>query len=103
MSNAIVLTELAREEIRGARRWYRNLHPVLGRDFARSIRRCLDRIAEFPESHPIVHRGVRKAIARRFPYLILYLPDGETITVIACMHAHRDPQSWMVRLGSIDQ
>jgi plasmid stabilization system protein ParE len=59
MSNAIVLTELARGEI-------------------------------------------RKAIPRRFPYLILYRSDGETITVIACMHAHRDPQSWMARLGTDD-
>jgi plasmid stabilization system protein ParE len=103
MSNAIVLTELAREEIRGARRWYRSLHSVLERDFVRSIRSCLDRIVEFPEGHPLVHRGVRKAIPRRFPYLILYRSDGETITVIACMHAHRDPQSWMARLSSTDQ
>jgi plasmid stabilization system protein ParE len=103
MSKAIVLTELAREEIRGARRWYRSLHPVLERDFVRSIRSCLDRIAAFPEFHPAVHRGARKAIARRFPYLILYITDGDTITVIACMHAHRDPQSWMARLGSADQ
>jgi plasmid stabilization system protein ParE len=102
MSDAILLTELARGEIRGPRRWYRNLHPVLALDFARSIRSCLDRIAEFPGGHPLVHRGVRKAIPRRFPYLILYRSDGETITMIACLHAHRDPQSWMASLGSDD-
>jgi plasmid stabilization system protein ParE len=86
----IVLTELAREEIREARRWYSRIHPGLGRDFARSVRASLDRISDFPESNPVVAYGARKALVRRFPYLILYRSEGKRVLVLACFHAHRD-------------
>jgi plasmid stabilization system protein ParE len=90
VSVEVVLTEVAREEIREARRWYSRIDPGLGRDFARSVRASLDRISDFPESHPVVVRGVRKALVRRFPYLILYRIQGRRALVVACFHAHRN-------------
>lgn len=93
MSASVILTELAREEIREARRWYSSIDPGLGRDFARSIRASLDRISDFPESNPVVAHGFRKALVRRFPYLILYRIEGGRALVVACFHAHRNRSS----------
>ena len=92
MSAVIVLTELAREEIREARAWYRCIGPSLGRDFARSIRSTLDRISAFPESYPELTPGVRKARVRRFPYSVVYRLHGEEVVVVALFHSRRDPR-----------
>lgn len=98
MSRGAALTELARNDIREARRWYRSLHPLLERDFVRSIRTCVDRIVEFPEAHPVLHRNVRKALVGRFSYLVLYRYAAGSVVLIAVFHARRDPSQWTNRL-----
>ena len=90
MSVAIFLTENAREEIRQARRWYSQVDRRLGRDFARSVRASLNRISEFPHSHPATDRGARKALVRRFPYVIVYKIEANRVAVLACFHARRN-------------
>lgn len=90
MSVAVFLTESAREEIRQARRWYSQVDRRLGRDFARSIRASLDRISEFPHGHPATDRGARKALVRRFPYVIVYEIETNRVAVLACFHARRN-------------
>ena len=98
MSRGAALTELARDDIRKARRWYRSLHPLLERDFVRSVRTCVDRIVEFPEAHPLVHPNVRKALVGRFPYLVLYRYAAGSVVLIAVFHARRDPVELANRL-----
>ena len=44
-----------------------------------------------------VHRHVRRALIRRFPYGIYYAVDEELIEVIAVFHAKRDPKRWQDR------
>lgn len=98
MSRGAALTELARDDIREARRWYRSVHPFLERDFVRSVRTCVDRIVEFPDAHPVVHPNVRKALVGRFPYLVLYRYAAGSVVVIAVFHARRDPAQLANRL-----
>jgi hypothetical protein len=38
-------------------------------------------------------------LLRRFPYCLFYRLDGEGITVVACLHAARDPKLVDARLG----
>jgi plasmid stabilization system protein ParE len=97
VSRPIVLTEEARKDIEDARIWYLRRSDVLGRDFVRSLRLCLDGIEQFPERHPIVHRNIRRALMRRFPYMVLYVPLGDASAVIGCLHIRRDPRDWQAR------
>ena len=90
MTRGAALTEPARDDIREARRWYRSIHPLLERDFVRSIRICIDRVVEFPDAHPVVHRDVRKALVGRFPYVVLYRVQERRV-VVALLHVRRDP------------
>jgi len=58
---------------------------------------CLAAIARHPSAFPLVHRNLRRALLRRFPYCILYLVEREQVVVFGCMHAARDPRAWQRR------
>jgi hypothetical protein len=51
-----------------------------------------------PRQFPVVHKSIRRALLRRFPYALMFIiePD-ETLTVIACFHGSRDPARWQKR------
>jgi plasmid stabilization system protein ParE len=53
-------------------------------------------IARMPERYPLVHREARRVLLRRFPYFVA-TPD--LISIVACMHARRDPRRWEERVG----
>ena len=50
-----------------------------------------------PERFPVVHLTCRRALLRRFPYAIYYVAAAESVSVVACMHARRDPRRWQER------
>lgn len=73
----------AEEEFVGAVDYYEAREVNLGLAFAREIRATVLRILERPSAWPIVETGIRRCLARRFPYSILYAIDGETLMVLA--------------------
>ena len=60
---------------------------------------ALQRIAANPQQFPITLRDVRRALMHRFPYSLLFRVEEDTLTIVACFHANRDPQSWQRRGG----
>lgn len=87
----------AEEELTDAVDWYEARSQGLGADLLRCVDACVERIIRQPESYPVVHRGIRMAIVRRFPYLILYRVSEEVIHVLAVFHGKRDPKIWKSR------
>ncbi len=77
---------------------YRERGLDLAGEFRKSIDSCLENIRSLPESHPIVHRDIRRALMKRFPYGLFYVREGDLITVLACFHAKRDPAIWKERM-----
>jgi hypothetical protein len=51
-----------------------------------------------PRQFPIVFKNARRALMRRFPYLLLFVVENHTLIVIACFHASRDPFHWQRRI-----
>ena len=43
---------------------------------------------------PIMHREIRCARARRFPYSVFFRAEAQRIVVLAVFHARRDPSVW---------
>ena len=87
----------ARDDIEDAYRWYGGLLEGLGDAFLGELERCFQRIEAFPSSAPVIHRNVRRAILRRFPFCVFYVLADSDIDVIAVMHGSRDPATWQVR------
>jgi plasmid stabilization system protein ParE len=95
----IDLTPEAEADIGEAHAWYSARSTELADDFRRALDQCIASITAHPQSHPVVHRSVRRVLLRRFPYCLFYVPEAERILVLGCLHARRDPRSWQARIG----
>jgi plasmid stabilization system protein ParE len=93
----IVVRPEAEAEFREAYNYYEARAEGLGNEFLRAVDASLAAIQRHPQMYAVVHNGVRRALLRRFPYGIFYVAEPETIVVIACFHASRDPQAWQGR------
>ena len=93
----LVVREAAEADITEAARWYEQRSPGLGSEFLRAIDVALAEIARMPERYPVVHGRARRALLRRFPYAVFFVPRPDLVSVIACLHARRDPRHWRER------
>jgi plasmid stabilization system protein ParE len=88
----------ARAEMLEASHWYATHAEVLARRFVGEVDAVVTRIADNPLQFPLVLKDVRRAKLRRFPYALFFRVVDETVFVIACFHARRDPQRWHGRV-----
>ncbi|WP_322521510.1 type II toxin-antitoxin system RelE/ParE family toxin [Guyparkeria halophila] len=87
----------AAEELEHAAMHYESLEPGLGQDFALEIHSAVQRAVEYPHAWPRLDETVRRTLARRFPYGVLYVHDADELLVLAVMHLHRQPGYWKER------
>ena len=76
----------------------RGCRPGLGVAFSIEIESVLRRILETPDRFPFLEDDVRRCLARRFPYGILYTIEADYILIIAVMHCSRKPGYWRDRV-----
>jgi len=94
----VVVRPAAAADIEDAYEWYESQQPGLGDEFLAALRTTRDRVLEHPEAYPVLHRNTRRAlIPQRFPYALFYRLYDDTIVIVACMHAKRDPRRWQHR------
>ena len=93
----VVFTQAARAELLDAQDWYEGEPPGLGRRFRAEIDAVVDRMRANPLQYQAVFKQVRRALARRFPYMLFFAIEGDIVLVIACFHASRDPRTWEQR------
>lgn len=74
-----------------AQEWYESQRPGLGDEFRATVTDLLERLQDQPFLYPEVHQGVRRAVMRRFPFLLYFSVTSDTVTVLACLHSKRDP------------
>jgi plasmid stabilization system protein ParE len=94
---SVLFTPAARIELIEAQDWYEGEAPGLGRRFRETIDAVAERMSANPLQFPVVFKTVRRAILRRFPYALFFVMEGETLLVLACFHASRDPVQWQKR------
>jgi toxin ParE1/3/4 len=94
----VVFTQAARAELIWAQDWYEGESTGLGRRFRQAIDVLAERMSANPRQFPIVFKNVRRALLRRFPYSLFFVLEDETLLVIACFHASRDPLQWQKRI-----
>jgi plasmid stabilization system protein ParE len=81
----------AESDFSAAARWYERQRPGLGSAFIQQIDRLFDRVRTNPTQYQIIYRDVRRAVARGFPYGVIYRVDGFEIRV-----AHEQPGETMM-------
>lgn len=98
MSHEVQVRRAAELDIAKAQVWYETQQTGLGAEFRSEISQVIDRLAATPLIYQIVHRDIRRAIVRRFPYLVWYRVAAEMVIVLACTYAGRDPERVKARL-----
>lgn len=99
MSSRLIVRSAAEADIADAALWYEGRARGLGADFLRAVDVGLAEIERMPERFPTVHRQCRRALLQRFPFALYYVAESGAVSVVACMHAHRDPQAWERRVS----
>jgi toxin ParE1/3/4 len=87
----------AEREALDAARWYEGESPGLGVAFLEVAEKTLDAVAEVPLRFPLLHRDVRRALLKRFPYGVFFRVQPHRIRVISILHLARDPARWQQR------
>lgn len=94
----VILKPIAQREFDEAVDWYEEQCPGLGVTFVEQVHAAFERIVRDPDLYPIVHRDIREAHVRQFPFRVLYRIEEETLIIHAIFHASRDPGVWQQRL-----
>ena len=89
----------ARIEFREATIYYADKSPSLAKAFYTEVENAIDKIVENPDVYPVIDEDVRRCLARRFPYTILYTIEQNYILILAVMHCSREPSYWKHRLS----
>jgi plasmid stabilization system protein ParE len=98
MTYPLIVAPEAEAELADARDWYDERRSGLGGELIECVNESFERIQQNPLAFATTYRDVRQTLIRRFPYVICYTFDGETVTVLAVFHGHRDPKEWKRRL-----
>ena len=93
----LIIRPAAAGDIEAAYRWYRDKRDELGLEFLGAFRAAITRILESPRAYPVFLRETRRVRLKRFPYGLFYRVYADTVVVVACMHAKRDPRRWHSR------
>ena len=89
----------ADEEYTQAVQYYAAKKPELGVQLYDEIERLIQEIRRQPDRFFRFSPPARRALARKFPYSVVYLDEPDRVWILAVMHAKRQPGYWRERLG----
>jgi len=90
----VLFMQAARADLADAVRWYDTHAPYVVSQFREALR---TRIAENPKQFPLALKNTRRALLRRFPYILVFRETRDALYVIAVFHTSRDPLVWKRR------
>lgn len=103
MTSDFVVRPEAEADIDEAYAWYESRSAGLGDRFLDAVEETIALIGDSPQRFPEKHRdpdlAIRRALVDGFPYGVFFIWDekADATSVIACMHARRNPRRWLQR------
>lgn len=95
----VLFTAAARADLDAALSWYEAHAPEIMPQFREALRAAVVRIAENPKQFLASSHQTRRALLRRFPYLVIFRETVHAVYVVAVFHTSRDPRTWQQRAG----
>ena len=92
MIRRVIIRREAKQDLREAKTWYRNISRELSNDFVRRIDDAIALAQERPLAFQMMHRTFRRILLHQFPYALFYHADATHIVVVAVLHQARDPE-----------
>lgn len=87
----------ARAELLSAIDRYELLRPGLGASFLFAVQSAAQHSIDWPDAGAPVGAALRRVFVRRFPYYLLYAPEGDRLLIVAVGHFRRHPTFWSDR------
>ncbi|NLA05412.1 MAG: type II toxin-antitoxin system RelE/ParE family toxin [Firmicutes bacterium] len=87
----------AEKDLSDAATWYESQRPGLGYQFLEEVSAIFLKISENPLIYPNIHRNIRRALIRRFPFGVYYQVKDSAVIIFAVMHGSRNPRNWKSR------
>ncbi len=87
----------AEQDIEEAAKWYEQQRAGLGYDFLQEVEKTAQRVSENMMGFEKVHKNLRRAVIKRFPFNLFYLYEQKTVIIIAVIHGSRHPKKWQYR------
>ena len=87
----------AEEEFNIAIDYYEECKNGLGLEFANEVYKTIQRILNFPTAWQKFDNNIRRCLANRFPFGIIYYQKNEQIIILAVMQLNRKPNYWKKR------
>jgi plasmid stabilization system protein ParE len=87
----------AEKEVLDAAKWYSQQSYGLDYEFIRCIDEAVAKIGKAPLMYPVVYRGRRRVLVKRFPYSIVFEVVATEILIYAVFHFRRNPKHWKRR------
>ena len=87
----------AEEEMTEASLYYEAAQSGLGQEYLDDLQFTVNAVRERPYSGRPAGHGLRMAIFRRFPFVLIYAEEPLEIIVIAVAHQRRRPEYWRSR------
>lgn len=97
MTYTVSVRKEAEFDILEALDYYDEINPPLGNDFVLCVDEVMSRIARNPLHYQKIHKNVRRAFTRRYPFAVFFTIIGSCVIVLAVFHIQRDPQRWQLR------
>lgn len=97
----LLITDLARDDLRESMLFYENQTPNLGIYFKDSIISDLEGLLFYAGIHE-KHFGCYRMLAKRFPFSIYYQTRNEKVVIHAIMDDRRDPKLHQNRLTNLN-
>ncbi|MCC7337852.1 MAG: type II toxin-antitoxin system RelE/ParE family toxin [Pirellulaceae bacterium] len=97
MTVNVVVKPKAKADIESAVAHYTEIGHRLGDRFLHAVETTLEQIGTSPLHCAIVYKEVRQLRLRGFPYVVSYVFDGQTVSVIAVLYGARDAKHWKSR------
>lgn len=97
MKRAVFHPEASQEYLQ-AIEYYAAINPELGERFDAQIQRLVDEVSRDPQRFFRLHPPAQRALARKFPYSLVYLDQPDRVWIVAVMHTSRRPGYWVNRL-----
>ena len=77
--------------------YYKGQRIEAAQAFINTIEDTIYQIRKSPTRYAVIDEDVRRCMARRFPYGVLYTVEQDYILILAVMHCSREPGYWKSR------
>lgn len=98
---SVIVSRDAEQDLREASRYYRQIDPLLSRQFLEAFEQTMQNLIRFPLRYPTVWQNIHRiSHLSKFPYSVYFLVEDNHIKILAVLHNSRHPDAMTGRILS---